>query len=137
MSDILEKIKSGAGKVAKEADRVAHVKRIELDVGSIKRQIEDHYRKLGEMAYKSSINKEPENPEAAGIIAKVTELQQQIKVKEEEIARINRGESEPQAQQAPPVPQAPPTPGKKICASCGKENDVSVNFCSECGAKMG
>jgi hypothetical protein len=127
MSDILGKIRSGAGKVAKEADRVAHVKRIELEIGSINRQVENHYNKLGEMAYKSNVNKEPENPEAPGIIAKITELHQQIKVKEEEIARINEGKSEP---------QAPPTPGKKICTSCGKDNDVGVKFCSECGVKM-
>jgi hypothetical protein len=128
MSDIFGKLRSGAEKVVKEADRVTHIKRVELEIGSIKKQIEDQEQKLGEMVYKSSVNKEPENPEAAGIIAKITELHQQIKVKEEEIARINEGESEP---------QAPITPSKKMCTSCGKENDAGVKFCSECGAKLG
>jgi cell division septation protein DedD len=147
MSDILGRIKSGAGKVAKEADRVTHVKRIELDIGSIKKQIEDQYNKLGEIAYKSSVNNEPENPEAMGIIAKITELLQQIKAKEEEIKRINQGEAEPQPEQAtpatqPPAPQAPATqapatPEKRFCTSCGRENDTSAKFCAECGAKMG
>ncbi len=137
MSDIFGKIKSGAGKVAKGADRVAHVKRIELDIGSIKKQIEDHYNKLGEMAYKSSVNNEPENPEATGIIAKITELNQQIKVKEEEIKRINQGEAEPQAEQVTHATQAPATSEKRFCTSCGKDNDASAKFCAECGAKMG
>jgi hypothetical protein len=128
MSDILGRIKTGAGKVAKEADRVTHVKRIELDISSIKKQIENHYQKLGEIAYKSSVNKEPENPEATEIIAKINELNEQIKVKEEEIKKINQGEGEP---------QAPTTPGKKFCTNCGKENDANVKFCSDCGAKMG
>ena len=128
MSDILGRIKTGAEKAVKEADRVAHVKPIELDISSIKNQIEDQYKKLGEIAYKSSANKEPENPEAAGIIAKINGLNEQIKVKEEEIKKINQGES---------VPQVPTTPGKKVCSNCGKENDASVKFCSDCGAKMG
>jgi hypothetical protein len=128
MSDIFGKLKSGAEKVAKEADRITHIKRVELEIGSIKKQIEDQEQKLGEMVYKSSVNKEPENPEAAGIIAKITEMYEQIRVKEEEIKKVNQGESEP---------QAPTTPSKKLCTSCGKENDAGVKFCSECGAKLG
>lgn len=130
MSDIFGKIKSGAGKVAKDADRAAHVKRIELDIGSVRKQIEDQYKKLGETTYKSNVNNEPGNPDATAIIAKITELNNQIKAKEDEIKKLNQVESVPQ------TPPATPAPGKKICTSCGKENDASVKFCSECGAKM-
>jgi predicted nucleic acid-binding Zn-ribbon protein len=99
MSDIFGKIKSGAGKVAKDADRVAHVKRIELDIGSVKKQIEDQYKKLGETTYKSNVNNEPGNTDATAIIAKITDLNNQIKAKEDEIKKLNQGES---------VPQTPP-----------------------------
>lgn len=133
MSDIFGRIRSGAGKVAKEADRVARVKRIELQIGSIKRQRESYYGRLGEMAYNSYVNNEPENPEATDIVAKITQLNQQIRVKEEEIKRINSGDIQPQTTQ---VSQAPLTPGKRLCPNCGHENDADVKFCSECGAKM-
>jgi capsule polysaccharide export protein KpsE/RkpR len=133
MSDFFGKLKSGAGKVAKEADRVAHVKRIEMEIGSIKKQIETQYNKLGEMTYSSSINNEPENPESKNVIAKISELNQQIKVKGEDIKKINQGDIEPQSAEVTP---ATLTSGKKVCNNCGKENDPNVKFCSECGTKM-
>jgi hypothetical protein len=114
VSDILGKLRSGAEKIAKEADKAAHIKRIEWQIGSIKKQIEDQYQKLGQMTYNSNIKKEPENPEAAGIIAKVTELKQLIVVKEEEIENIKENKVVPQEA----------TPGKNFCTNCGKENDA-------------
>ena len=138
MSDFFEKIKSGAGKVAKEADQFAHVKRIELEIGSIKRQVEDNYKKLGEMTYRSNANKEPENPEVQCIMAKITELNKQITVKEEEIKAVNQGAGSQSAPQTPlPPPETPPTIGKNVCTNCGKENDASAKFCSDCGTKTG
>jgi hypothetical protein len=134
MSDILGKIKSGAGKIAEKADEAVDVKRIEMQMGSIKKQIEDQYQKLGQMTYESSVKKEPENPEAAGVIAKVTELKQLIVAKEEEIK--NRKEDKVVSQAATPVSQAA-TPGKRFCTNCGKENDANTKFCGDCGAKMG
>jgi hypothetical protein len=125
MSDILGKLKSGAGKVAKEADKTAHIKRIEMQIGSIKKQVEDQYQTLGQKTYDSNINKS-ENPDAAGVIAKITELKQQIAAKEEEIKNIKEDKVVPPAA----------APGKKFCPSCGKENDASTKFCSECGTKM-
>jgi excinuclease UvrABC helicase subunit UvrB len=55
MSDIFGKIRNGAGKVAFEADKVTHVKRIELDIGQLKRQVEGHYQKLGEITYRTLV----------------------------------------------------------------------------------
>jgi len=126
MSDVWGKLKSGAGKVAKEADKAAHIKRIEMQIGSIKKQVEDQYQKLGQMTFNSNVNKEPENPDAAGVIAKINELKQMIGAKEEEIKNIKEDKVVPKEAE----------PGKKFCTSCGKENDASVKFCSECGAKM-
>jgi small-conductance mechanosensitive channel len=88
MSDILAKLKSGAQKIAKEADITVDIKRIEMQISSIKKQIEDQYQILGQMTYDSNIKKGPENPEAEGIIVKITELKQQIVAKEEAIKNI-------------------------------------------------
>jgi hypothetical protein len=127
LSDIFGKLKTGAGKVAHEADKTAHIKRIEMQIGSINKQIENHYTKLGEMIYDSKVKGEPDNPEAANIQTKITDLKQQIAAKEQEIKDIKEDK----------VVTPAAAPGKKFCTSCGKENDASVKFCAECGAKMG
>jgi chromosome segregation ATPase len=139
MSDIFGKIKTGAGKVAHEADRVARVKRIELDIGQLKKQIEGHYQKVGELTYRSKVNNEAESPEISNISAKITDLMKQISQKEEEIKKINEDVEKPQSPS--PSPQPPQqtqsaVPQGKICTNCGKENDPNVKFCSECGTKM-
>ncbi|MCJ7635206.1 zinc-ribbon domain-containing protein [Candidatus Bathyarchaeota archaeon] len=141
MSDIFGKLKSGAGKVVGKVDETVDIKRIEMQIGSIKKQIEDQYQKLGQVTYDSKVKKEPENPEVAGIIEKVTELKQMIVAKEEEIK--NRKEDKVVSQVAAPVSQvaAPVSqvaaPGNKFCTNCGKENDANSKFCNDCGAKMG
>ncbi len=125
MSDIFGKIKSGAEKIAKEADEAVHIKRIEMQIGSIKKQIEGQFQKLGQMTYECNVKKEPENPEAAVIIAKVTELKQQIATKEQEINNIKNK-----------VVSQGTAPGTKFCTNCGKENDANNKFCMDCGGKM-
>ena len=127
MSDILGRIKSGAGKVAKEADKAVDIKRIEMQIGTYQNQIEDEYQKLGKMTYDSKVMNEPENPEVEVVIPKITELMQQIEAKEQEIKDIKEGKA-----------VTPPTStGKRFCTDCGGENDAKSKFCSHCGAKMG
>jgi uncharacterized protein YoxC len=126
MSDILGKIKSGAGKVAKEADKAVDIKRVEIQIGTLKKQTEDLYHKLGEITYDSKVKGEAETPEVADVIAKITNLKQQILAREEDIKNIKEGK----------VVAPMPPPGKKFCTSCGKENDANAKFCADCGAKM-
>src|SRR4030042_4672550 len=131
MSNIFDKLKSGAGKVAQEAKEAAQIKKIELDIGGLKKQIETQYHQLGEMTYQSSTNNTPLNPESANIISKVTNLFEQIRLKEEEIKKLNTDIVEPQTPAQAPLPSQ-----KKVCTKCGKENDPNVKFCSECGTKL-
>jgi hypothetical protein len=131
MSDLFGKLKSGAGKVAHEADKAAHVKRIELDIGNVKKQVDNLYQKLGELTYQSKVGNVAESPEAAGIYAKITDLKAQISQKELDIKNINED-----IDKAVPSPPSTSEPLKKVCPSCGKDNDPNVKFCSECGAKM-
>ncbi|OGD56108.1 hypothetical protein A3K78_09740 [Candidatus Bathyarchaeota archaeon RBG_13_52_12] len=131
MSNIFDKLKSGAGKVAQEAKEAAQIKKIELDIGGLKKQIETQYHQLGEMTYQSSTNNTPLNPESANIISKVTNLFEQIRLKEEEIKKLNTDIVEPQTPAQAPLPSQ-----KKVCTNCGKENDPNVKFCSECGTKL-
>ena len=90
-SDIFGKLKSGAGRIAEEAEETVRVKRIEMQIGSIKNQIDDQYKALGRMIYDGKLKGEAENPETPNIITKITELKQQIVAKEEEIKNIKEG----------------------------------------------
>jgi small-conductance mechanosensitive channel len=133
MSDIFGKLKSGAEKVAGKVDETVDVQRIEMQIHSLKNQIEEQYQKLGQMTYENNLKNESINPEAAGTIAKITELKQMILAKEEEIK--NRKDDKIVSQAATPVSQAT-SPGRKFCTKCGKENDVNSKFCNYCGAEM-
>jgi regulator of replication initiation timing len=127
VSDIFGKIKSGARKVAKKTNTTVDIKRVEMEIGSTKKQMDDLYRKLGEMVYDNKAMNAPENSEVAGIVAKISDLKQLIISKEEEIKDIKVGK----------VSTPMPEPGKRFCPNCGKVNDVDNKFCAECGTKMG
>ena len=126
MSDILKKIRSGAGKVAKEADRAVDIKRIELQTASIKKQMEEEYEKLGRIVYENGLTVE-ENNVTPAIIEKINELKMEISAKEEEVEEIKN-----QAETPSPVAST----GKRFCSECGAENDPESKFCSSCGAKI-
>ena len=126
MSDILKKIRSGAGKVAKEADRAVDIKRIEMQISSIKKQIEEEYEKLGQIVYENDLTVE-ENDDTPAIIEKINELKMEISEKEKEVEEIKNKAVEP----SPDV-----STGKQFCSECGAENNPESKFCSSCGAKM-
>lgn len=131
MSDFFGKLKSGAGRIADEAEETVRVKRIEMQIGSIKNQIDDQYKVLGQMIYDGKLKGEAESPETPTIIAKITELKQQIVAKEEEIKNVKEGTVGSQA-----ATTGAATTGKRFCTKCGRENDANSKFCNYCGAAM-
>jgi len=154
-----DKIKSGAGKVAFEADKVADAKKVELDIGGLKKQIEGHYTKLGEMSYQRYRATGQEAPEFAEVAQMIIAVEQKIEAKQEELRQINaRVWQAPQPQptySAPPTtyapppsyspppqqqynapPPPPPQQGGKFCPSCGSPVSDTTKFCSNCGAKV-
>ena len=135
MSDFFGKLKSGAGRLADEAEETVRVKRIEMQIGSIKNQIDDQYKALGQLIYDGKLKGEAESPETTNIIAKISELKQQIVAKEEEIKNLKEGTVATEASQAATTSAA--TTGKRFCTKCGKENESSNKFCAYCGAEMG
>jgi hypothetical protein len=162
MSDFFGKLKSGAGKVAFEADKMGRLNKAQGELGQIKRQIEAHYNKLGELYYHQFVSQEGETPAFAEICAQIADLERQIGVKNEDIQRItaevyNAPGTVAAAPQPPaPIPAAPvppaavsPAPGffeaapevaappqTKFCTNCGKEMAAAVKFCPDCGNKM-
>ncbi len=149
MSDFFGKLKSGAGKVAFEADKMARLNRAQNEQGQLKKQIEALYMKLGEMVYHQSQGQAPQDPAVAEICQNVVELENQVSAKGEEIQRINaenfsQGAPAP-APQAAPAPVPPPAPvvaeaapaaQTRFCTNCGREMAASVKFCPDCGTKM-
>jgi hypothetical protein len=156
MSDFFGKLKSGAGKVAFEADKMAKVNRAQSELAKLKQQVDSLFSKLGEVTYQQYVNPGAETPDIAGMCQNITEMQRQIGLKNEEIQRINADTYSPQgaaaASSAPPVPvQNPPEPVNpaptqasspaapmaqtKFCPNCGKEMALAVKFCPDCGTK--
>ena len=157
MSDFFGKLKSGAGKVAFEADKMGRLNKAQGELGQIKRQIETSFTRLGETFYQHFNNQDGEAPDYADLCAKITELERQVGVKGEDIQRINAETYNPAGSPpapahapapipfvapAPAAPIAPPTPveaapaaSAKFCTNCGTEIPVGVKFCPDCGTK--
>lgn len=154
MSDFFGKLKSGAGKVAFEADKMARLNKAQSELGQIKKQIEVQYLKLGELVYHQHQNQEADSPLLADICTQIAAFEQQLAVKAEEIQHINADTFSAQPAPAPvpaavvsetpapvepvapPAPVAAEAPQTKFCTNCGKEMPVAVKFCPDCGTKM-
>ena len=133
-----DKVKSGAGKVAFEADKVADAKKVEMDIGGLRKQINEIYTTLGEMSYRRYVATNQETPEFLEVCQRILAVEQKIISKQEELKQINariwQAPQQQQQSQAPP----PPTPqqGSKFCPSCGTSVSDTTKFCSNCGAKV-
>jgi hypothetical protein len=133
-----DKVKSGAGKVAFEADKVADAKKVEMDIGGLRKQINEIYTTLGEMSYRRYVATNQETPEFLEVCQRILAVEQKITSKQEELKQINariwQAPQQQQQSQAPP----PPTPqqGSKFCPNCGTSVSDTTKFCSNCGAKV-
>jgi hypothetical protein len=154
MSDFFGKIRRGAEEVAFEADKTLRVKRVEGDIGQLKRQRDAQFMKIGEITYRHQIEQKPGNPEITEFVKILTELEQQISAREAEIKRINtetyiskdkpafvsQSNAPPYVERQPNSPQTTPvatSTNVKFCTNCGKEIGENIKFCAECGAKIG
>jgi hypothetical protein len=155
MSDFFGKLKSGAGKVAFEADKMGRLNKAQGEVDKLKRQIEAQYSKLGELYYHRFVNQEGETPVFAEICGQIADFERQMALKNEDVHRINAETYTPAGTvAAAPPPPAPlpsmpvPTPAPveeavaaqeapqtKFCTNCGKEMAATVKFCPDCGTK--
>jgi uncharacterized protein YjbJ (UPF0337 family) len=158
MSDFFGKIKSGAGKVTFEADKLNRLNRAKGDLDKIKTQIQAQYGKLGELYYTQRASQGVSGPAYDQICQAIADLERQAEYKNEEIQRINAeafpaqgaitqpvtGAVQSPAAQLPPqyvppaatVPStAPLTAATKFCTNCGNEMAVDVKFCPNCGTK--
>lgn len=149
MSDFFGKLKSGAGKVAFEAEKMTRVNRAQGELSQIKHQIDAQMMKLGEMVYQQYTSPTDPAPVLDDICAQITDLKKQAADKSDEIQRINAEVYESAGAPAPvpaapapvstPAPAAAPeaaAPAPRFCPECGTEVAAGVKFCPNCGNKM-
>lgn len=155
MSDFFEKLKSGANKVAFEADKLARQNKAQGELNTLKHQKETLLLKLGELVYQQFLGQTAAAPEMDEICHSISDLENQLAAKEEEIKRISseifggqpvtplpapqEAAPVPMPMPVPPAPVEPPPPAApltKFCTNCGKEMPTTVKFCPDCGAKM-
>ena len=123
MSDFFGKLKSGAGKVAFEADKMTRLNRAKGDQEKLKNQIQVQYSKLGELYYQQHATIGVTGQAYDDICQAIVDLEQQVERKGEDIQRISADvyaqpgtQPVPQPMNAPqynppPVqPQFTPTP---------------------------
>lgn len=150
MSDFFGKLKSGANKVAFEADKLNRANRAQGEIEKFKVQINSQYSKLGEMVYQKFSKQEAVDPGLVEVCQAIAQLQQQVGLKNEEVAKIKAevfsdkpAAAAPAPAQAPAAPEAAPAnpapkaqPDVKHCPNCGKEVDPGEKFCKNCGTKL-
>ena len=157
MPDFFGKLKSGAEKVAFEADKMARLNHAQGEVGKVKRQIEAQYIKLGQLVYQQHTNQEAESPDINEICQAITDLEKDLAEKQAVVQRIDaetfseQGDQKPAPEtqadpaeasvdEAPSVSETESAPAAasdtKFCTNCGKEMPATTKFCPECGQKM-
>jgi predicted nucleic acid-binding Zn ribbon protein len=157
MSDFFGKLKSSAGKVAFEADKMSRTSRANGELEKIKGMMQAQYIKLGELYYTQRATIGVTGSAYDEICQEIMNLEQQVEAKNAEIQRINADVYVPQGTQttAQPVPtstQSPSTPlptqstspsapppsaaTTKFCPNCGTEMPVATKFCPNCGTKV-
>jgi len=157
MSDFFGKLKSSAGKVAFEADKMTRLSRANGELEKIKSQIQAQYAKLGEIYYTQRETMGVTGSAYDGICQEIMNLEHQVESKNQDIQRINADVYTPQGTQTTVQPvsaptQSPSTPiptqssapsasvpaasTTKFCPNCGTEMPVATKFCPNCGTKV-
>jgi hypothetical protein len=157
MSDFFGKLKSGAGKLAFEADKMSKQSQAKGELEKVKNLVQAQYAKLGELYYNQRGTAEVTGPAYDEICQAILDLLKQVELKNDEVQRINTEIYTPQGTQptsqtsaAPvqsvstPSPVQPTSPSSpvaatattKFCPNCGREMPVQTKFCPDCGTKV-
>lgn len=148
MSDFFGKLKSGAGKVAFEAEKMARLTKAKSELEGIKDQIRSQYAKIGELYYTRRTTSGVTGPEFDAVCQAIAGLEKQFQTKNDEVLKINAESFETTGAAVPvPSPQAPPAvntmptpppvaPAGKFCPNCGKQVEPGVKFCPDCGQNL-
>ncbi len=150
MSDFFGKLKSGAEKVAFEADKLNRMNKAKGELEKAKGQLQAEYAKLGEMYFSNRLTGQLSGEEYDQACQAIDELVKQVEAKNAEVQKIEAetyGASAAQPVTAPAQPQpaatpvqATPAPAQvrttKFCPNCGTEIPIETKFCTNCGSKV-
>ena len=157
MSDFFGKLKSGAGKVAFEAEKMTRLNRAKGELEKLKTQIQAQYAKLGEIYYNQRGTEGVTSPAYDEICQVISDLDNQVAAKNEDIQHINAETYPPQGVQpaaqpvaepvqsptiaAPTQSDSPAAPASmaattKFCPNCGSRIPAETKFCPNCGTKV-
>src|SRR4030042_6675377 len=104
MSDFFGKLKSGAEKVAFEAEKMNRLNRAKGDLEKIKNQIQGQYLKLGEYYYNRRSTMGVTGPAYDEICQAIEDLERQVESKNDDIQRITAETYSPQGTRPPAQP---------------------------------
>ena len=141
MSDFFGKIKSGAGKVAFEAEKMNRLNKAKGELEHLKKQVEELYTKLGQLYYNQHHTLGVIGPAFDQECADIDGLEKQIDDQTAEIEHITNDvytqSTVTQPPAAQPAPEAAPAaPARIFCSNCGRELTSTAKFCPDCGTKM-
>jgi uncharacterized OB-fold protein len=155
MSSFFDKIRSGAGKAAFEADKLRRVTAIQAAIRTHKGNFDKVLVEAGQVAFALHQTDQITQPELQKVCERLAAIQKQIREKEQEIERI-RAEEYVESQEAgrvcpnghgplpaqdnfcqvcgaPAVEVSPPATTGLACPNCGLALAPGARFCSSCG----
>ncbi len=136
MDDFLGKLKSGANKVAFEAEKLGKQADIKSQMENIRFTLQAKYAELGKQYYNQRTAGAPVDPGVDELCKAIADLEARLAAKNAELQAITGQVYQPATEAAtPPPPPAEAAPkATKFCSSCGKEMAREAKFCPNCGA---
>ena len=156
MSSFLDKLRSGAGKAAFEADKLKRITAVQATIRSLRGDFEKIIVEAGRVAFRLHKAGEVSQPDLLAICERLAAIQAQIQAREQEVESI-RGEVFVESLETlayghicpnghGPLPSQDkfcqvcgaqatdvPPPAANPCASCGVLLTPDARFCSSCG----
>lgn len=131
MDDFLGKLKSGANKVAFEAEKLGKQAEAKAEVESLRFSLQSKYAELGRLYYSQRSGAGAADPALEALCREIAEMEAKVAARNAEIQHIS---SEAYVEPAAAPAATPAAAAVKFCSSCGKELAKEAKFCPNCGA---
>ena len=116
LDDVVINAKSAAKAVSEGANKVVNISKLRIQVAELNNELSKRYEAFGEYVCAGSREMFAEDAEAVGMMAEIDELTAQM-------AAVTKELNDKQ--------------NKTVCPNCGKHSSANVQYCSNCGTKMG
>lgn len=149
MSSFFDKIRSGAGKAAFEADKLRRTNAIQSEIRELRDEARQALNRVGDVAYELYRDGKIHQAVLVQACQQVQAVQEQIGVRERHLESIRQEEYEeetPTAQYGRTCPRGhgPIPPDNYFCQECGARavevaapTDPTSRLCAECGQPLG